>query len=129
VERYRAENRSMGEKVNLGDVFWDWGIPTAAALIEVRKAVAVPVIASGGLRNGLDVAKCISLGANACGVASPMLKRAVEGKESLRSFAEDLLYELRTAMFVTGSKNIGALRSVRKVITPPLSHWVGYSSA
>ncbi len=125
VERYRAESRSMGEKVNLGDLFWDWGIPTAAALIEVRKVVRIPVIASGGLRNGLEVAKCLALGADACGLASPMLKRAVEGKEALRSFAEDILYELRTAMFVTGSKNIDSLRRVRKVITPPLSHWIG----
>lgn len=125
VERHRAESRSMGEKVNLGEVFWDWGIPTAAALIEVRRAVTFPVIASGGLRNGLEVAKCISLGADACGLASPMLKHAVEGRESLKTFAEDILYELRTAMFVTGSANLKTLKVVRKVITAPLSNWVG----
>jgi isopentenyl-diphosphate delta-isomerase len=115
----------MGGKVNLGDLFWDWGIPTAASLIEVRKAVGVPVIASGGLRNGLDIAKCMALGANACGMASPMLKAAANGIDVLRSFAEDVQSEIRTAMFVTGSKNIESLRRARKVITPPLSHWVG----
>jgi isopentenyl-diphosphate delta-isomerase len=125
VERYRAESRSMGGKVNLGDLFWDWGIPTAASLIEVRKAVGVPVIASGGLRNGLDIAKCMALGANVCGMASPMLKAAANGIDALRSFAEDVQSEIRTAMFVTGSKNIESLRRARKVIIPPLSHWVG----
>jgi isopentenyl-diphosphate delta-isomerase len=125
VEMHRAESRSMDEKVSLGEVFWDWGIPTAAALVEVKRAVRVPVIASGGIRNGLDVAKCLSLGADACGLASPMLKAAIDGVETLKALARDLVLQLKTAMLVTGSGNVQSLRNVRKVITPPLSYWVG----
>ncbi len=125
VERHRAESRSMEEKVSLGEVFWDWGIPTAAALVEVKRAVHLPVIASGGIRNGLEVAKCLSLGADACGLASPMLKSAMDGRESLKAFVGDLVLQLRTALLVTGSDSIQSLRNVRKVITPPLSYWVG----
>ena len=83
----------------------------------------LPIIASGGLRNGLEIAKCISLGANACGMASPMLKHAAQGKAVLTNFAKKVLDELRTTMFITGSKNLEALRSVRKVVTPPLTYW------
>ena len=106
VEKVRAEARSMGEKAELGDIFWDWGIPTAAALINARKAVRLPLIASGGLRNGLDVAKCLALGADACGMASPMIKRAAEGKEAAAAFASSVALQLRTAMFITGANDL-----------------------
>lgn len=123
VEKFRAEKRAMEGKASLGDLFWDWGIPTAAALIEVRRTVSLPVIASGGLRNGLEVAKCISLGADACGMASPMLKHAAQGRAVLTAFAKKVLGELRTTMFITGSKNMESLRGVRRVVTPPLTYW------
>lgn len=124
VEAHRASQRRMRGKVDLGVLFWDWGIPTAAALIEVKKAVTVPVMASGGLRNGLEVAKCLSLGADVCGMARPMLEHAAKGRAELSGFAEQTLGELKAAMFVTGSRTVPDLRRVRKVITPPLGYWV-----
>ena len=60
----RAEASNNDLKMHLGEIFWDWGIPTAASLIEVKKTVELPIIASGGLRNGLEIAKCIALGAS-----------------------------------------------------------------
>src|SRR5919202_3038820 len=66
VEKLRAESARDVIKKHLGEVFWDWGIPTAASLIEVRRAVKLPLIASGGLRNGLEIAKCIAVGADIC---------------------------------------------------------------
>jgi isopentenyl-diphosphate Delta-isomerase len=124
VEAHRASERKMRSKTGLGVLFWDWGIPTAAALMEVKKAVRVPVIASGGLRNGLDVAKCLSLGAEACGLARPMLESAARGRGELETFVEQTVKELSAAMFVTGAKTVADLRRVRKVITPPLTYWV-----
>jgi isopentenyl-diphosphate delta-isomerase len=124
VERHRAETRSMEGKASLGELFWDWGIPTAAALISARRAVNLQLIASGGLRNGLEIAKCLALGADACGIASPMLRHATEGKESLAKFANKILYEIKTTMLVLGAKHISSLKSVRKVVTPPLTYWI-----
>src|SRR5208282_976665 len=95
VEAHRASERKMQSKMDLGMLFWDWGIPTAAALVEVKKAVKVPVIASGGLRNGLEVAKCLSLGAEACGMARPMLENAARGRAELETFAQQTVLELR----------------------------------
>jgi isopentenyl-diphosphate delta-isomerase len=125
VEAVRAAERSDASKAALGSLFWDWGIPTAAAVIDVRRSVRLPLIASGGLRNGLEVAKCLSLGADLCGMARPMLESASRGRAALRGFADQTLLELRAAMFVTGAATASDLRSVRRVITPPLRYWAG----
>jgi len=124
VEAIRATEQKETGKAALGSLFWDWGIPTAAALIEARDAVRVPLIASGGLRNGLEVAKCLSLGADVCGMARPMLESAVKGRKTLEAFAEHTLLELRTTMFVTGAGTVSELKAVRRIITPPLTSWV-----
>ena len=123
VEQIRAKTSKNMKKAELGEIFWDWGIPTAASLIEVRKAVKVPLIASGGLRNGLDIAKCIVLGANLCGMALPMLKHAAESFESLCEFMEGLQFQLQSAMFLVGAKNAKELSKARHVITGDLLDW------
>jgi isopentenyl-diphosphate delta-isomerase len=124
VEALRAADQKDPSKAALGAIFWDWGIPTAAALLEARDAVRVPLVASGGLRNGLEVAKCLSLGAAACGMARPMLESASKGRKALEAFAEQTLLELKTTMFVTGASTVSELKAVRKIITPPLTYWV-----
>jgi isopentenyl-diphosphate delta-isomerase len=99
-------------------MFWDWGIPTAASLIEVKKAVSnMPLIASGGLRNGLEVAKCIALGADMCGMAYPFLRKAAESEENLFEFANMIMAELKSTMFLVGAKNIQDLKSSRYILT------------
>jgi isopentenyl-diphosphate delta-isomerase len=105
----------------LGELFWDWGIPTAVSLIEVRKSVKIPVIASGGIRNGLEIAKCIALGANMCGMAFPFLRHASKSLESLYGFTNRTLIELRGAMFLVGSKNINQLGKSRFLVTGELA--------
>ncbi len=118
VEKLRAETQKDKVKIRLGELFWDWGIPTAASLIEVRQAVPqVPLIASGGLRNGLEVAKCIALGADMCGMAYPFLRKAADSKESLFEFANMITEELKSAMFLVGAKNIKDLKSSRYILT------------
>lgn len=127
VEQIRAKEEKMKHKADLGEIFWDWGIPTAASLIETRKAVKVPLMASGGLRNGLDIAKCIALGANVCGMALPMLKHAAESYESLCDFIMGIEFQLTSAMFLVGARNIRELSRARYVMTGELLDWINSS--
>jgi isopentenyl-diphosphate Delta-isomerase len=121
VEKLRAETARDSNKINLGELFWDWGIPTAVSLIEVRNSVKVPVIASGGIRNGLEIAKCIALGANMCGMAFPFLRHASKSFESLCEFTNKTLIELKSTMFLVGSKNIAELAKSRFIFTGELA--------
>ncbi len=124
VEKLRAESLKDDLKKHLGEMFWDWGIPTAASLIEVRRAVKLPLIASGGLRNGLEVAKCIALGASMAAMAYPFLQTAAQSRESLFAFADTILAELKSTMFLVGAKNTNALASSRYILTGMLAHEV-----
>jgi len=109
VESERARD---ARQRRLGRTFGDWGIPTAECLVEVRSvAPTVPLIASGGLRNGLEVAKTIALGADLAGMALPFLQAANESEAALQELVEILRAELATAMFCTGCSHLGALRS------------------
>jgi isopentenyl-diphosphate delta-isomerase len=91
--------------------FADWGIPTAEALIAVREALPqTPLIASGGIRSGLDVAKSVALGADMAGIAGPMLWSAYDSPTQLDSLVERVLQELRLSMFATGSATLAQLR-------------------
>lgn len=121
VEKLRAETAKADLKIHLGEIFWDWGIPTAASLIEVKKAVKVPLIASGGLRNGLEIAKCIAVGANMCAMAYPFLRKAAESKEALFKFADIVIAELKSTMFLVGAENITSLKSSRYILTGALA--------
>ena len=121
VEKLRAEAAHDSNKINLGELFWDWGIPTAVSLIEVRNSVKIPIIASGGIRNGLEIAKCIALGANMCGMAFPFLRHASKSFESLCEFTNKTLIELKSTMFLVGSKNIAELAKSRFIFTGELA--------
>lgn len=123
IESYRAQGVDVA-KAELGEAFWDWGIPTAAALIEVVKAVRLPVIASGGIRTGLDAAKCIALGATLSGMAYPLLKAAVVSKEEVESTLSKIILHFKATMFLVGAQKVSELRNVRKIITHPLRDWL-----
>lgn len=123
VEKLRAESVGSELKAHLGEMFWDWGIPTAASLIEVRKAVKLPLVASGGLRNGLEVAKCLNIGADMCAMALPFLKQAAVSKEAVMEFANVLLNELKSTMYLVGAGNVKTLKASRHILTGPLAEW------
>ncbi len=118
VESERAEDSLQRE---LGITFADWGIPTAECIVEVRQDFPdIPLIASGGLRNGLDAAKSIALGADLAGLALPFLKAASESPQVLDELVRLLLAELATVLFCTGSVNIETLKQnncLKKVIS------------
>ena len=108
VEARRAPSSFLR---NLAETFWDWGIPTATSLENVQRAAPkVLRIASGGIRDGLEAAKCIALGASLVGYASPMLKLADRGVESTIEGIKLLKEELRTAMFGVSAANLDALK-------------------
>ncbi|MBD2361899.1 type 2 isopentenyl-diphosphate Delta-isomerase [Anabaena minutissima FACHB-250] len=108
VEGERAENILQRR---LGRTFADWGIPTAECITSIRAiAPNIPLIASGGLRHGLDVAKAIALGADIAGLAMPFLKAAVESETALQDLAEVLIAEITTVLFCTGNTNLSELK-------------------
>jgi isopentenyl-diphosphate Delta-isomerase len=108
VESARADNELQRQ---LGRTFADWGLPTAACLVQIRQSqLEIPLIASGGLRNGLDVAKAIGLGADLAGLALPFLTAADHSSAAVTDLVELLLAELKTALFCTGSPDLASLR-------------------
>jgi isopentenyl-diphosphate delta-isomerase len=124
VEHYRAEKRGIGFQRMLGDVFWDWGVPTAASLVEVSQTVRIPVIASGGLRSGVEMAKALALGANLTSLSHPMLQAAVKGVKETVSVLSLLIEELRNSMFLVGADSVQALNKVSVVITSETAEWL-----
>jgi isopentenyl-diphosphate delta-isomerase len=108
VEMHRA--RTAAQK-RIAAAFIDWGIPTADAILNVRRAAPqLGVIASGGLRDGIDVAKCVALGARLGGMASPFLKAAAVSVEATVDTIEGLARELRIAMFAAGAGSLDQLQ-------------------
>ena len=108
VESERAENPFQRQ---LGKTFADWGLPTAECLIGIRNINQnIPLIASGGLRDGVDVAKAIALGADVAGLAWPFLRAASESSQALDQLVQLLIAELTTVLFCTGNATISDLR-------------------
>lgn len=108
VEMYRAPTARLAR---VAGAFIDWGIPTADSIIYCREAApGIPIIASGGIKNGIDVAKCIALGAVVAGLAGDFLRAADKnGVEGVVELAETITDELRVAMFCAGVPNLNVL--------------------
>lgn len=101
----RIEHHSLAEAENdhLGLVFQDWGIPTPDALRALQPCRdRLALIASGGLRNGIDMVKAMALGASLCGMAAPFLRPAMESAEAVRAMVSRLKREFTTALFLLG---------------------------
>lgn len=108
VESERAQNAAQRR---LGMTFADWGLPTSECITSIRAAQPeVPLIASGGLRHGLDVAKAIGLGADIAGLAWPFLEAAAESEAALHALVEVLIAEITTVLFCTGNATLSQLR-------------------
>ncbi|BAY26699.1 isopentenyl-diphosphate delta-isomerase, type 2 [Calothrix sp. NIES-2100] len=108
VESERADNALQRR---LGRTFADWGLPTADCITNIRAiAPDVPLIASGGLRHGLDVAKAIALGADIAGLAMPFLQAAVISEAALVDLVEVLIAEITTVLFCTGNATLAQLK-------------------
>lgn len=110
--RVESERATDAHQRRLGQTFGEWGLPTADCILQARQvAPALPLIASGGLRQGLDVAKAIALGADLAGLAMPFLRAASESEEAAAALVEVLMAEIKTAMFCTGQGTLAGLRT------------------
>ena len=113
VEMYRATNQSQAR---LAAAFLDWGIPTTEAIENVRNEDNdMLVFASGGLRTGIDIAKCIALGASLGGMAGPFLKAAVQSEETLTQTVREVRREIQVCMFAAGTADIAALQKTQLI--------------
>ena len=109
VEMYRAESESQAR---LAGSFINWGIPTSESIQMVREELPeIPIIASGGLKTGLDIAKCIALGASMGGMAGKFLKAANESAEKTSQVIAEISNQIKVAMFGTGLSNINDLKN------------------
>ncbi len=120
VETLRAE----GDKKTLGELLWDWGVPTAASVHNVVNA-GMNAIATGGMSNGYDVARAIALGASAGGFARQVFMAFLEGgRPAAEAFLTRVENELRAVMLLVGASNVAELRQAPRYITGELRDWM-----
>jgi len=107
----RIEAARAGD-LDLGETFAGWGIPTPVSIQQVRQVPGITVIASGGVRNGIDAAKALALGADLVGLAYPFLQAATESAERVAERIRRIVRELQICMFCLGVKTIAELKTV-----------------
>ncbi len=125
VEHYRAKARQDTNSRSLGKTFWDWGIPTAVSLVEAVKSVKIPIVASGGIRNGIDATKALALGAELTSATYPFLQPATKGAEEVKKTLSSLIEEVRNTMFLVGANSTKKLQHVPVVLTGKTAEWLG----
>lgn len=103
IEAQRAHD------LELGELFADWGVPTPRSITELAAIDGLTVIGSGGVRNGLDAAKAIALGAHLVGLAHPFLEAATESADVVEQRIQRTVAELRISMFCVGAANLADL--------------------
>ena len=123
IEYYRAKNAGDSEKMTSGETFWNWGVPSPASIEYCHDIL--PTIGSGGLRNGQDLAKALSLGAGMGGFARSLLKGADDSYEQIEAVIYQIIRDLKITMFLTGSSKIEHLRKAKRIIFDPLKTWIG----
>lgn len=125
VEGIRAEEHGQNGRrlTGLGDCLAEWGIPTIVSLVE--SCGRGPVIATGGVRSGIDIAKAIRLGADLGGMALALLGPAIESEDALTDAVDLVRLQLRAAMFLTGSRSIGELKDKRVYIMGTTRRMIG----
>jgi len=124
VEYHIAKEVGKKEMEYLGGALWNWGIPTAVSVVETTQKTSLSVISSGGIRTGVEVVKSISLGASIGGMAKPFLEKAVQGKEALAEHVDNIIREIRVAMFLVGAKNVDELHHVPVLIMGKTGEWL-----
>jgi isopentenyl-diphosphate delta-isomerase len=114
IEHYRSKIKFDTLHERGGKTFWNWGIPTPVSILEVGDAInwKLPIISTGGIRNGLDAAKALALGASCAGIAHTFLEPATKSQNSILFEVETLIKELRTAMFLLGADRVSKMKDI-----------------
>lgn len=123
VEAERATERGDEARALLGARFRDWGLPTAVAVVGAV-AARLPVVATGGVRSGLDAAKALALGATVVGVGRPLLQAALTGEAAVELWLDQFALELRTATFLAGVARVRDLSLARTVVSGETGRWL-----
>jgi isopentenyl-diphosphate delta-isomerase len=123
IERMRAERQGDARGIEVGMTLADWGVPTPVSVAGAARA-GLPIIATGGIRSGLDAAKALALGADAVGVARPLLIAALEGDDAVDAWIGRFLRELSTVLMLTGSARPTELRERPLVVTGRTRAWL-----
>ncbi|MCE7744417.1 MAG: type 2 isopentenyl-diphosphate Delta-isomerase [Candidatus Heimdallarchaeota archaeon] len=126
IEAIRAKQQGLTKEQRVGELFKDWGLPTAVSTIEVGKfRDRVEIISSGGIRNGLQAAKALAIGAKLVGIALPLACLAATGTEKeLINWLEQFIYELKTTMFLVGAEELEGLQYAPMTVTGKTAEWL-----
>ncbi|MDR0888025.1 MAG: type 2 isopentenyl-diphosphate Delta-isomerase [Candidatus Methanoplasma sp.] len=122
VELYRAMAAGDSIRTNMGESFLDWGIPSPVSLLEAGNSI--PVIASGGILDGIHVAASVAMGASSAGIAKAVLREATESADAVKEKLTLIREELKAAMLLTGSGNIDQLSRARYVVLGETKQWL-----
>jgi len=123
VEAHRAAKAGNEELEEMGKLLWTWGIPTPVCIIEC-KAAGAQVIATGGIRSGLDVARSLAMGASIAGAALPLLEPATRDSRAVAKVVSGYTRTLRVCMFLTGCKDISMLGRAPFVVLGRTREWL-----
>jgi isopentenyl-diphosphate delta-isomerase len=123
LEAARAQKHNDERAMNIGLLFRDWGIPTPIAVVETKQA-QLPVISTGGVRSGLDIARAIALGATLVGIGHPFLQAASESFERVCEVLDNMITELKVAMQLSGSTNLQQLGNANIIVTGATHEWL-----
>ncbi len=123
MEAARSEARGDERTRNIGLLFRDWGIATPVSIVEASVA-HLPLISTGGVRNGLDMARALAMGATLVGMGFPFLKAASESYEAVCELLEGVVTELKVAMQLSGAASIEHLQQADIVITGETRNWL-----
>jgi isopentenyl-diphosphate delta-isomerase len=123
LEAVRSQSRGDEQMKNIGLLYRDWGIATPIAVVEAGTA-KLPLISTGGVRNGLDAARALALGASLVGIGFPFLQAASESYEKVCELLENTIAQLKVAMQLSGAATIEQLRHVDIVVTGSSREWL-----
>ncbi|HYK85864.1 MAG TPA: type 2 isopentenyl-diphosphate Delta-isomerase [Ktedonobacteraceae bacterium] len=123
MEAARSESRGDERTRNIGLLYRDWGIATPICVVEAGIA-NLPLISTGGVRNGLDIARALALGGTLVGMGFPFLKAASESYEQVCALLETVIAELKVAMQLSGASTIAQLREADIVVTGETRNWL-----